>query len=132
MTHLEKLKQLKEKWFEELSWDKLDEEVYGPDARQAWVKLDNGFEVSIVRHQHSYGGSKGLYEVGVFRNGSMATPKGWDDQVKGWLPPLLVCDTLLKLEDSEYHDNATIHNRSVEVMKLHDHPPSLKSLINSN
>ena len=90
------------------------------------------FDVSVVRHQHSYGGNKGLYEVGVFRNGSMATPKGWNDEVKGWLPPLLVCDTLLELEDSEYHDNTTVHNRSVEIMKLHDHPPSLKSLINSN
>ena len=55
---------------------------------QAWVAFRNGFEVSIVKHQYSYGGDKGLYEIGVFdAGGSMCDPLGWGDDVKGWLTP---------------------------------------------
>jgi hypothetical protein len=37
----------------------------------------------------SYGGKKGLYEIGVFHKGTerMCDPLGWGDEVKGWLSP---------------------------------------------
>ena len=55
---------------------------------QAWVSFRNGFSVSIVKHQFSYGGEKGFYEMGVFdASGSMCDPLGWGDDVKGWLTP---------------------------------------------
>ena len=61
-------------------------EHQGEDAEQGWVRLDNGLEISIVKHHHSYGGEKGLYEIGVFGlNGQMKHIDAWDDQVKGWL-----------------------------------------------
>ena len=44
---------LKQKYFDALSWENMDEEMYGPNACRAWVELDNGFELSIVRHKHS-------------------------------------------------------------------------------
>ncbi len=55
---------------------------------QAWIAFRNGFEVSVVRHDFSYGGKKGFYEIGVFNAaGGMCDPLGWGDDVKGWLLP---------------------------------------------
>ncbi len=97
---------LKQKYFDTLSWENMDEEMYGPNACRAWVELDNGFELSIVRHKHSYGGDKGLYEVGVFKDGQMTRPEGWYDEVKGWLDPIQVVDTVIELEKHD-SDKAT-------------------------
>jgi|TARA_B100001105_G_C22318262_1_gene411335 hypothetical protein len=55
---------------------------------QAWIPFRNGFEVSVVKHQFSYGGDKDLYEIGVFNAaGNMCDPLDWGDDVKGWLTP---------------------------------------------
>ena len=53
---------------------------------QAWTEV-NGYDVSIVRNALSYGGDKGLYEIGVYKGGTnkMCDPLGWGDDVKGWL-----------------------------------------------
>jgi hypothetical protein len=55
---------------------------------QAWTKV-NGYEVSIIRNELSYGGDKGLYEIGVYKVGTneMCDPLNWGDDVKGWLTP---------------------------------------------
>lgn len=53
---------------------------------QAWTDI-NGYDVSIVRNQLSYGGEKGLYEIGVYKNDKMVDPLNWGDTVKGWLTP---------------------------------------------
>ena len=53
---------------------------------QARVEI-NGYDISIVRNALSYGGDKGLYEIGVFKGERMADPLGWGDDVKGWLTP---------------------------------------------
>tara|TARA_B100000809_G_C15074270_1_gene507209 strand:+ start:1011 stop:1295 length:285 start_codon:yes stop_codon:yes gene_type:complete len=60
------------------------------DGVQAWVKMDNGYEVSVIKNGLSYGGDKGLYEIGIYHGPGMVVPKGWDDSVKGWLTPELV------------------------------------------
>jgi hypothetical protein len=57
------------------------------DGVQAWVKLPNGYEVSVIKNDLSYGGDKGLYEIGVYKGPSMCDPLGWGDDVKGWLKP---------------------------------------------
>ena len=53
---------------------------------QAWTEV-NGYDVSIVRNALSYGGDKGLYEIGVYKADKMCDPLGWNDTVKGWLTP---------------------------------------------
>ena len=62
---------------------------------QAWAKV-NGYEVSIIRNALSYGGDKGLYEIGVYKGGTnkMCDPLGWGDDVKGWLLPSEVIEQL--------------------------------------
>ena len=53
---------------------------------QAWTEV-NGYDVSIVRNALSYGGDKGLYEIGIYKGDKMSDPLGWNDTVKGWLTP---------------------------------------------
>ena len=53
---------------------------------QAWTEV-NGYDVSIIRNALSYGGDKGLYEIGVYKGSSMCDPLNWGDDVKGWLTP---------------------------------------------
>ena len=73
--------------FEDLKFDDISE-THGEDAIQAYVELPNGFDVSVVKHKYSYGGEKGMYEMGVFNGwGRMSDPLDWGDTVKGWLNP---------------------------------------------
>ncbi len=70
--------------FKELEFEQME----ATEGVQAWAVFRNGFEVSIVKHRFSYGGKKGLYEIGVFNAaGSMCDPLGWNDTVLGWLRP---------------------------------------------
>ncbi len=75
--------------FSDLDFEKKFEGV------QAIVKLENGYEVSVIKNGLSHGSDKGLYEIGVFVGYSagsvgsdkMCDPLGWGDDVKGWLSP---------------------------------------------
>lgn len=56
------------------------------------------YELSIVSHSGSYGGNKGLYEIGVFNGNTMVNLPGITeehDTVKGWLTEDDV-DTIIK------------------------------------
>ena len=67
--------------FIDLKWEGNAEE-----GIQAWVEV-NGYEVSIVRNELSYGGMRGLYEIGIYKGDKMSDPLNWGDTVKGWLTP---------------------------------------------
>ena len=67
--------------FKDLKW-----RAHAENDIQAWTEI-NGYDVSIVRNQLSYGGDKGLYEIGVYKGDKMSDPLGWEDSVKGWLTP---------------------------------------------
>ena len=67
------------------------------DGIQGLVELDNGFGLSVVKHKFSYGSDKGLYEIGVFLDGEMVTPEGWNDQVRGNLNEDAVESTIAEL-----------------------------------
>jgi hypothetical protein len=88
--------------FEDLEWTDISE-THGEGGIQCYLELDNGFEVSIVRHTVSYGNKNGLYEMGIFGPwGSMCDPLDWGDDVKGWLTPKDVeveLEKMIKLED---------------------------------
>ena len=67
---------------------------------QGMIRLDCGLEVSVVRNDLSYGGKKGLYEMGVFTpDGKMYHIDEWGDQVKGWLTPEDIDRELAFLEE---------------------------------
>ena len=65
--------------------------THGEGATQVYLEFKNGYEASVVKHKYSYGGDKGLYEIGIFGpHGGMCDPLDWGDDVKGWLTPELV------------------------------------------
>ena len=63
--------------------------------------LDFGsYTLSIVKHDHSYGGLQGKFEIGVFQNGDMVELPGVTaegDTVKGFLKDYEVDAIILKM-----------------------------------
>ena len=41
------------------------------NGEQRVYKFDNGYGASVIRHQYSYGGDKGLWELAVLKNGEL-------------------------------------------------------------
>ena len=72
--------------FSDLKFDDISE-THGDNAVQAYVEFENGYDVSVVKHKYSYGGEKGMYDIGCFYNKHMVDPIDWGDTVKGWLNP---------------------------------------------
>ena len=62
------------------------------------TKFDNGYEVSVVRSEHSYGGNKGLYELAVFKDGEICYDTPITDDVIGYLRPEDVTDVMAKIQ----------------------------------
>lgn len=60
------------------------------------------YQMSIVQHDYSYGGSKGLYEIGMFEGKTMVEIPGVTeegDTVKGFMTEKDVEDAIKKMED---------------------------------
>ena len=76
---------------------------YGPNAKAGKVDLENGYKLSIVSNKYSYGGEKGLFEIGVYYkdHDGMVIPEGWSDSVKGFLNPDGVEREIQKLSSAE-------------------------------
>ena len=58
----------------------------------------NGYGASVVRHEFSYGGKNGLFELAVLRNGNITRETSVTDDVLGWLKPSDVLETLDKIK----------------------------------
>ena len=64
------------------------QEMAVPKGKQALVNFGDDYKLSIVQNESSYGGTKGLYEIGVFKNTDMVEMPGITeegDTVKGFL-----------------------------------------------
>ena len=56
------------------------------DGHQWVLTFQNGYGLSVVCHEHSYGGKEGLFEVGLVHEGVLCyTHPEWPDAVRGWL-----------------------------------------------
>ena len=62
------------------------------------TQFDNGYEVSVVKSPHSYGGDKGLYELAVFKDGEITYATPITDDVMGYLRPEDVTDVMEKIQ----------------------------------
>ena len=62
------------------------------------TKFDNGYEVSVVKNPHSYGGDKGLYELAIFKDGDICYDTPITDDVIGYLRPEDVTDVMQRVE----------------------------------
>ena len=59
-----------------------------PNGVQAILQFGDDYELSIIQSEFSYGGSQGLYEIGVFKHGVMTEMPGItneNDTVRGYL-----------------------------------------------
>ena len=62
------------------------------------TQFDNGYEVSVVKSEYTYGGSNGLYELAVFKDGEICYDTPITDDVIGYLRPEDVTDVLAKIQ----------------------------------
>ena len=62
------------------------------------IVLDNGYEVSVVKSEYSYGGDKGLYELAIFKNGEICYDTPITNDVIGYLRPEDVTDVMEKIQ----------------------------------
>jgi hypothetical protein len=71
--------------FKDLEFEILPE-VYG-NGKRARMMFDNGYGVSVIQSDRTYGGNEGLYELGVLDNpkGSVVSYTSVTNDVLGWL-----------------------------------------------
>jgi hypothetical protein len=64
------------------------------------IQFDNGFGASVVKHQYSYGGDRGLYELAVLdSNGEVHYDNSVaNGDVIGYLRPEDVTDVMEKIQ----------------------------------
>ena len=63
-------------------------------------QFQNGYGVSVIKSQYSYGGEKGLYELAVLKmNGEMTYNTPITDDVAGWLAPEMVTGLMKQVQE---------------------------------
>ena len=64
------------------------------------IMFENGYGASVIRTEHSYGGSRGLYELAVLDNDVKLTyDTPITDNVLGYLKPEEVTNYLIQIQD---------------------------------
>ena len=63
------------------------------------IIFDNGYGASVVKHEHSYGGDKGLYELAVLdKNGDLCYSTPITNDVIGYLREQDVTEVMEKIQ----------------------------------
>ena len=63
------------------------------------ITFENGYGASVVRHEYSYGGKDGLYELAVLNSdGELCYDTPITDDVIGYLRPEDVTDVMAKIQ----------------------------------
>lgn len=64
------------------------------------IVFDNGYGASVVRHEYSYGGKKGQYELAVLdKDGELTYDTPITSDVMGYLSPKDVTEILIQIQD---------------------------------
>ena len=91
------------KQFNDLQF-KQHRELNGVVAR---ITFDNGYGASVVKHEYSYGGKDGLYELAVLdKDGELTYDTPITNDVIGYLREIDVTDVMEKIQQLLY-DNDT-------------------------
>jgi hypothetical protein len=83
------------KTFKELEFKDLDSFYNGV---QCIINFENGYGASIVKHDYSYGGKDGLYELAVLKSDGITYDTPITDDVLGYLTPNEVTEVLIKIQ----------------------------------
>jgi hypothetical protein len=63
------------------------------------IFFDNGYGASVVKHEYSYGGKDGLYELAVLdKNGELCYDTPITEDVIGYLRDIDVTDVMEKIQ----------------------------------
>lgn len=62
------------------------------------TQFDNGYEVSVVKSEFTYGGKNGLYELAIFKDGEIRYDTPITDDVIGYLRPEDVTDVMERIQ----------------------------------
>jgi hypothetical protein len=69
-------------------------------GKKSRMHFDNGYGVSVVSHSHSYGGSKGLYEIAVLDSENNLTYNtSVTNDVIGYLTEQDVTDVMKQVQE---------------------------------
>lgn len=73
---------------------------YGPlyDGLHYKAKFKNGYGISIIKHENSYGHEDDLWEIAVLKGDDLCYDTGITDDVVGWLADFEVISYALKIE----------------------------------
>jgi hypothetical protein len=83
------------KQFKDLQF-KQHRELNGVVAR---ITFDNGYGASVVKHEYSYGGKDGLYELAVLdKDGELCYDTPITEDVIGYLRDIDVTDVMEKIQ----------------------------------
>ncbi len=83
------------KTFKDLEFKELDSFYNGV---QCIVNFKNGYGASIVKHDYSYGGKEGLYELAVLKSDGIVYDTPITDDVLGYLTTNEVTEILIKIQ----------------------------------
>ena len=87
------------KTFEDLEFEQLNDAPYMV-GKKSRMHFDNGFGVSVVSHNHSYGVCDGLYEVAVLdKDGVLTYETPVTSDVIGYLSEEDVTDVMKQVQE---------------------------------
>ena len=82
--------------FDDLDFKDMENTYYG--GVQARIQFPNGYGASVVRHQFSYGGPDGLYELAVTKDNNLCYDTPITNDVEGYLTPNDVTELLEQIQ----------------------------------
>ena len=82
--------------FDDLEFKDMEHTYYG--GVQARIQFPNGYGASVVRHQFSYGGPDGLYELAVTKDNNLCYDTPVTNDVEGYLTPNDVTELLEQIQ----------------------------------
>ncbi len=85
------------KTFKDLSFNVVEDNI---NWIRAFMKFDNGYGVSVVKSDYSYGGRSGLYELAVLdSDGDVCYNTHITDDVLGFLKPEDVSKHMIEIQE---------------------------------
>ena len=84
------------KTFNDLEFNELDSFYNGVQAR---VIFENGYGASVVKHDYSYGGKDGLYELAVIKDDDLCYTTPVTTDVEGYLSEEDVTELLKQIQE---------------------------------
>lgn len=104
----------------ELHFEKIDHVAYGPEAVRAVEYFQNGYGISVISHNFSYGGPKGLYELAVLYKDKIVYDTPITSDVCGWLELKEVYEIAEKVASLPSRQSEELSSDGVRLISLEE------------